>query len=114
LLHANVKFVALGESEDVYGPLPATVPAMAAVKDASVHVAGVVNGVAYAGGLPDHVPLAVDGEQDWTDEQPIRYTEPGVPGTLADDGAAAISAEEEKATPAVVLVKLEPPLPPKA
>jgi hypothetical protein len=50
-----------------------TVPlTMATVSDASVHVAGVVNGVAYTGGLPDHVPLAVTGAQERTEEQPVR------------------------------------------
>ena len=106
--------VAFGDSDDMYGPLPATVPAMAAVSDALVHVAGVVNGEAYAGRLPDHTPLAVTGAQDWTEEQPVRYTEPGVPDTLLADGEAAVSADDEKATPADVLEKLEPPPPPNA
>jgi hypothetical protein len=71
-LHVSVKFDVLGDSVDIYGPLPATVPAMVTVSDASVHVAGVVNGVTYAGGLPDHVPLAVTGAQERTEEQPVR------------------------------------------
>ena len=41
------------------------------------------------------------------------YTEPGVPDTLAVAGAAAVSADDENETPAVVFEKLEPPLPPK-
>ena len=113
MLHAIVRLVDFGDIVDRYGPVPITVPAMAAVSDAPVHVAGVVNGVAYAGGLPDHNPLAVDGEHDKTDEHPARITAPGMPERLGVTGEAAVSAAEENATPADVLEKLDPPLPPK-
>jgi hypothetical protein len=86
---------------------------MATVRDASVHVAGVVNGVAYAGGLPDHVPFAVTGEQESTEEQPVSIAAPGIPDVLTVDGEAAVRANDANVTPAVVFEKLDPPPPPK-
>ena len=112
MLHAIVKLVDFGDTVDKYGPVPATVPTMAVVRDASVQVAGVVKGVAYAGGLPDQVPLAVDGEQVSTGEHPARYAAPGIPDKLAVAGEAPVKAADENETPAVVFEKLEPPLPP--
>jgi hypothetical protein len=112
VLHVIVSEVDVGDSGEMYGPEPATVPATATVSAAPVHVAGVVKAVANAGGLPDHVPFAVVGAQEETEEQPTRYAVPGVPATLAVNGAAAVTAADENATLPVVFAKLAPPPPP--
>ena len=108
----SVKLVDIGDSGDMYGPAPATVPVTATVSAAPVHVAGVVKAVANAGGLPDHAPFAVVGTHEETDEQPARYAAPGVPAALAVNGAAAVNAADADATPAETFEKLEPPPPP--
>ena len=112
-MHAIVKLVDFGATVDTYGPVPATVPMKEAVRDALVQVAGVVKGDAYAGGLPLHTPLDVDGEHVSTGEHPARYAAPGIPDKLAVAGEAAVNAADENETPSAVFEKLEPPAPPK-